>query len=147
MTSEKLDKLKNIKAFQTMPTVLSKDTEWINWMKTLDKTFDRNTSVSLFMNLWNKRGTAEARTLQLRQFMKDKYNVDLSENIVDKVVDLGGGIADTVASIAKIGKISFFVIGGVILTATGVAIYNIFKNPGRVSMLTPQGRTFKMIKR
>jgi len=146
MTPDKLEQLKKIKAFQILPTLQSKDIEWINWMKALDKDFDRDTSVNLFLNLWGKRGTSDARTLQLRQYMKDKYNVDLSEGAIDKVVDLGGGIVDTMGSIFKVGKITFYVIGGVILVAVGAAIYGIVKNPSKAALLTPQGRTLKMIK-
>ena len=51
MTPEKLEELKKIKAFQILPTLNSKDIEWINWMKALDKDFDRDTSVNLFLNL------------------------------------------------------------------------------------------------
>jgi len=146
MTPDKLEQLKKIKAFQILPTLQSKDIEWINWMKALDKDFDRDTSVNLFLNLWGKRGNSDARTLQLRQYMKDNYNVDLSEGAIDKVVDLGGGIVDTMGSIFKVGKITFYVIGGVILVAVGAAIYGIVKNPSKAALLTPQGRTLKMIK-
>lgn len=146
MTAEKLEQLKKIKAFQILPTLNSKDIEWINWMKALDKDFDRDTSVNLFLNLWGKRGNSDARTLQLRQYMKDKYNIDLSEGAIDKVVDLGGGIADTIGGIFKVGKITFFIVGGVVMVAIGAAIYSIVKNPSNAAYLTPTGRTLKMIK-
>jgi hypothetical protein len=78
--------------------------------------------------------------------MKDKYNVDLSENIIDKAVDLGGGISDAFSSFLKVGKITAFVFGGVIVVAVGAAIYSIIKKPSNAALLTPQGRTLKMIK-
>ena len=78
--------------------------------------------------------------------MKDKYNIDLSEGAIDKVVDLGGGIADTIGGIFKVGKITFFIVGGVVMVAIGAAIYSIVKNPSNAAYLTPQGRTLKMIK-
>ena len=112
----------------------------------MDKDFDRDTSVNLFLNLWDKRGSSDARTLQLRQYMKDNYNVDLSEGAIDKVVDLGGSISDTIGSIFKVGKITFYVVGGVIMVAIGAAIYSIVKNPSNAAYLTPTGRTLKMIK-
>ena len=145
MTTENLEKIKKIKAFQLLPKFGSKDIEWINWMKALDRDFDRDTSVSMFVNLWDKRGSNEARTLALRSFMKDKYNVDLSEGAVDKIVDLGGGISDTVSGIFKVGKISFFVVGGFLLVAAGALVYSIVKNPSNAMMLTPQGRAIKMM--
>jgi hypothetical protein len=146
MTPENLEKLKKIKAFKLIPTLTSTDIEWINWMKLLDKDFDRATSVAIFLNLWKKRGTTKSRTLILRNFMKDKYNVDLSEGVIDAAVDLGGGFVDTVGGIFKVGKIIFLVTGGVIIVAVGAAIYSIIKNPSNAAYLTPQGRALKMIK-
>jgi hypothetical protein len=145
MTNEELNKIKKTKAFQLLPTLRSTDIEWINWMKALDKDFDRATSVSMFLSLWGKRGNATARTLQLRQFMKDKYNVDLSEGIIDKAVDLGGGITDTISGIFKVGKVVTFVVGGVVLVAVGAAIYSVIKKPSNLMYATPQGRALKMM--
>ena len=142
---DKLEKLKKTKAFMLLPTTKSKDIEWINWMKILDKDFDRDTSVALFVKLWGKRGTSDARTLQLRQFMQDKYNLNLSEGILDKVGDLGGDIGDTLSGIFKVGKITFFVVGGIVVFAIGAAIYSIIKNPSNAMMLTPAGRAAKMM--
>ena len=141
----RLEKLKKTKAFMLLPTTKSKDIEWINWMKILDKDFDRDTAVSLFVRLWGKRGTSDARTLQLRQFMQDKYNLNLSEGILDNVVDLGGDIGDTMSGIFKVGKITFFVVGGIVVFAIGAAIYSIIKNPSNAMMLTPAGRAAKMM--
>lgn len=141
--ADKLEKLKKTKAFMLLPTTKSKDIEWINWMKILDKDFDRDTAVSLFVRLWGKRGTSEARTLQLREFMKDKYKLDLSEGVLDNVVDLGGDIGDTLSGIFKVGKVTFFVVGGVVLFAIGAAIYSIIKNPASIMSATPAGRIIK----
>ena len=145
MTTEDLEKIKKIKAFKLLPTLSSADIEWINWMKSLDKDFDRATSVSMFLSLWSKRGTTNANTLQLRQFMKDKYNVNLAESIKDKVVDLGGGITDTISGAFKTGKIITFVVGGVVLVAVAAAIYSVIKKPSNLMYATPQGRALKMM--
>jgi hypothetical protein len=145
MTNEELNKIKKTKAFQLLPTLRSTDIEWINWMKALDKDFDRATSVSMFLSLWGKRGNATARTLQLRQFMKDKYNVDLSEGIIDKAVDLGGGITDTIGGIFKVGKIAWMIGGGIVIIAVGAALYSVIKNPSNLMLATPQGRALKMM--
>lgn len=141
--ADKLEKLKKTKAFMLLPTTKSKDIEWINWMKILDKDFDRDTSVALFVKLWSKRGTSDARTLQLREFMKKKYNVDLAEGVLDNVVDLGGNIGDTMSGLFKVGKITFFVVGGIVVFAIGAAIYSIIKNPSNVMAFTPAGRAAK----
>ena len=145
MTTENLEKIKKTKAFQLLPTLRSADIEWMNWMKALDKDFDRATSVSMFLSLWGKRGTTNANTLQLRQFMKDKYNVNLAESIKDKVVDLGGGITDTISGMFGTAKVVTFIVGGVVLVAVGAAIYSIVKNPSNLMYATPQGRALKMI--
>lgn len=139
----RLEKLKKTKAFMLLPTTKSKDIEWINWMKILDKDFDRDTAVSLFVKLWGKRGTSDARTLQLREFMKDKYKLDLAEGVLDNVFDLGVDIGDTLSGIFKVGKVTFFVVGGVVLFAIGAAIYNIIKNPSNAMAFTPAGRAAK----
>ena len=142
---DKLDKLKKTKAFMLLPTTKSKDIEWINWMKILDKDFDRDTSVALFVKLWGKRGTSDARTMQLREFMKDKYKLDLAEGVLDNVVDLGGDIGDTLSGIFKVGKITCFVVGGIVVFAIGAAIYSIIKNPSNLLMATPTGRAAKIM--
>ena len=140
MTQTEIDKLKKLKVFQVMPTVKSKDIEWINWMKLLAKDFDRATAISIFLKLWEKRGNSEARTLALRSFMKDNYKVDLGEGALDKIVDLGGGVTDTIAGIFKMGKVSFFIIGGVTLVIIGAVIYTVVKNPSAIMLATPAGR-------
>lgn len=142
---DRLEKLKKTKAFMLLPTTKSKDIEWINWMKILDKDFDRDTSVALFVKLWGKRGTSAARTLQLRSFMKDKYNVDLAEGVLDSVVDGVGDIGDTMSGIFKVGKITFYVVGGIVVFAIGAAIYSIIKNPSNVMAFTPAGRAAKVM--
>lgn len=146
MTPGNLEKIKKTKAFMLLPTTKSKDIEWINWMKILDKDFDRDTAVSLFVKLWGKRGTSDARTAQLREFMKDKYKLDLAEGVLDNVIDLGGDIGDTLSGIFKVGKVTFFVVGGVVLFAIGAAIYSIIKNPSNIAYATPAGRAFKSLK-
>ena len=145
MTADKLEKIKKTKAFMLLPTTKSKDIEWINWMKILDKDFDRDTAVSLFVRLWGKRGTSDARTLQLREFMKDKYKLDLAEGVIDNVVDLGGDIGDTLSGMFKVGKITFFVVGGIVVFAIGAAIYSIIKSPSNVMAFTPAGRAAKIM--
>ncbi len=144
MTPENLEKIKKTKAFQLLPTKASKDIEWMNWMKILDKDFDRATSVSLFVNLWGKRGSSEARTAQLREFMKDKYKVDLAEGPLDTVVDLGGDISDTIGGVFKVGKITFLVIGGIVAVAVVGAIISVIKNPSNIAYASPAGRAIKM---
>jgi hypothetical protein len=146
MTAENLEKIKKLKAFQLIPKLTSTDIEWINWMKLLDKDFDRTTSVAIFLNLWKKRGTTNARTLTLRNFMKDKYNVDLSEGVIDAAVDLGGGFVDTIGGVFKVGKVVFLVTTGIIFVAVGAAIYSVIKNPSNLAYATPQGRALKMLK-
>jgi hypothetical protein len=146
MTAENLEKIKKLKAFQLIPKLTSTDIEWINWMKLLDKDFDRTTSVAIFLNLWKKRGTTNARTLTLRNFMKDKYNVDLSEGVIDAAVDLGGGFVDTIGGVFKVGKVVFLVTTGIIVVAVGAAIYSVIKNPSNLAYATPQGRALKMLK-
>lgn len=140
MSTEEIEKIKKLKVFQVMPTIKSKDVEWINWMKLLAKDFDRATAVSIFLKLWEKRGTSDARTLALRSFMKDKYKVDLGEGAMDKIVDLGGGVADTMSGLFKMGKISFYIGGGIILLVLGAVVYTVVKNPSAIMLATPAGR-------
>lgn len=140
MTPQEIEKVKKLKVFQVMPTIKSKDVEWINWMKLLAKDFDRATAVSIFLKLWEKRGTSDARTLALRNFMKENYKVDLGEGAMDKIVDLGGGISDTISGIFKMGKVSFYIVGGITLFVIGAVIYTVVKNPAAIMLATPAGR-------
>jgi hypothetical protein len=77
--------------------------------------------------------------------MKDKYKLDLAEGIVDNVVDLGGNIGDTLSGIFKVGKVTFFVVGGIVVFAIGAAIYSIIKSPSNVMAFTPAGRAAKIM--
>jgi len=147
MEKEQLEKIKKLKAFQLLPTTASKDIEWINWMKELSSEFGRDTAVKIFLNLWNKRGTSEARTMQLRSFMKDKYNVDLGEGVLDKVADLGGDYFDFVTGIFHTGKTVVAISIGVTLLAGIGLVYALVKNPNLLMMATPTGRAASLIKK
>lgn len=140
MTQQETDTIKKLKVFSILPTTTSKDIEWINWMKALSKDYDRSTAISIFLKLWEKRGNSDARTLALRNYMKDHYKVDLGEGAIDKIVDLGGGVWDTVGGIFKMGKVATYVIGGVVLVTIGAIIYTIIKNPSAIMLATPAGR-------
>lgn len=140
MTPEEIERIKKLKVFQVMPTANSKDVEWINWMKLLSKDFDRATAVSIFLKLWEKRGTSDARTLALRSFMKDHYKVDLGEGAMDKIADLGGGVMDTMGGLFKVGKVAFYIGGGLVVLTVIAIIYTVVKNPQAILMATPQGR-------
>jgi hypothetical protein len=145
MTAENLEKIKKVKAFQILPTLQSKDVEWINWIKALDKDFDRDTAVSLFLKLWSKRGTNDANTIMLRKEIKSRYNIDLTEGTIDKIADLGGGFVDTIGGVFKVGKVVWLATIGIGFVAIGAIIYAVVKNPSNVLYATPQGRALKMI--
>lgn len=140
MSTEELDRIKKLKAFRLIPTLQSKDAEWINWMKELSSEFDRATAVHIFLSLWEKRGNNDARTLALRSFMKDKYNVDLGEGVLDKVVDLGGTVSDTISGAFRTGKTIFWIGGGLTALAIIAVIYTVVKNPQAIMLATPAGR-------
>lgn len=123
-----------LKAYQQLPTVKSTDVEWLNWLELLTSPingFGRNRATTIFLNLWEKRGTDKANTLQLRKKLKDDYNIEIDESVFNKVADLGGGITDTIGGIATAGKYVVISLGVIVIGGLAMVVYNLAKNPAR----------------
>lgn len=133
-----------LKAYQTMPTFKSIDTDWINWADFVISKYGTSLGKEIFINTWVKRGSRNANTRTIRLHLKEKYNIEIDESVWDKIVDVGGGITDSFAHFMKIGKIATYVVVGLVgVTVIGIA-YNLIKNPSNALLSTPQGRALKM---
>jgi hypothetical protein len=127
-----------IKAVTLMPTIQSNDSQWITWADSVIGKYGSTLGKQIFIKTWEKRGSRAANTRTIRVHLKDKYDIEIDESIWDKVVDIGGGISDGFSSFMKVGKITAFVLAGVVgLVVIGI-VYNVVKNP--IGTLTPQGR-------
>ena len=117
-------------AYLTSPTVKSTDADWMKWADLVENKYGVNLGKQIFVAKWNKSGSQAANTYALRQYILKNYNIQIDENVFNKLADLGGGIADTFGKIFKVGKITLIVIGvGVALAVVG-AIVSVVKNPG-----------------
>jgi len=136
--------VKTLKAYQSMPTIKSIDTDWIKWVDFVMAQYGTNLGKQIFINTWTKRGSRNANTRPIRQHLKDKYNIEIDESVWDKIVDVGGGISDGFGTFMKVGKITTIVVVGLVgVTLIGIA-YSLIKNPSNALLATPQGRALKL---
>ncbi len=116
--------LTKLKTYTTMPTVKSTDAEWLEWVKLESARYGESYGRQLFLQLWTKRGSDKANTLALRQTLKNDYNIQIDESVWNQIVDLGGGISDSIGSIFKTGKYITYGLIGVSLFAVGVVVFS-----------------------
>lgn len=119
--------VKNLKATQTMPSINSKDAEWIAWADQVIGKYGDGNGTQIFVNTWKKRGSREANTFALRTHLEKKYGIQIDESAWDKVVDLGQGIAGGFSKFMKVGKVTAIVLGVLLVSAVGFAAYNTIK--------------------
>lgn len=124
--------VKELKAFQSMPTIKSIDTDWIKWADFVISKYGNDLGKQIFINTWQKRGSRDANSRTIRVHLKDKYNIEIDESVWDKIVDVGGGIGDTFGKIFKVGKITILVVGGIGLLAVGMAVYNTVRSGAQI---------------
>lgn len=122
MTQEQLQKLE---VFKSMPTLKSSDNDWLKWVDLLDNEIGRDNAKTNFIALWEKRGSKEANTNRLRSELKRRYDIDIDENFFQKIIDIGGGIGDTVRKATKIG---LWVVGGVVVVVVASLAISIAKD-------------------
>ncbi len=123
---QKID-LNKVEAYTTLPTVKSTDAAWMHWADLVEKKYGANLGKQIFVAAWKKNGSQAANTYALRSHVKDNYNIDISETAWDKIGDLGGGVADSLGKVFKVGKVLMVVGAGVVLIALGAAVYNTVK--------------------
>lgn len=112
------------KAYQTMPTVKSTDTQWLDWLHYINSRYGNDTARKLFLALWTKRGSSDANTIELRHQLKDKYKIEIDESVWNKIADVGGSISSGFGTFLKAGKVVTIVVAGVIV----LALFNVVRN-------------------
>lgn len=133
-----------LKAYQSMPTIKSIDTDWIKWADYVIAQYGTSLGKQIFINTWTKRGSRNANTRPIRLHLKNKYDIEIDESVWDKIVDVGGGISDGFGTFMKVGKITGIVVLGLVgVTVIGIA-YSLIKNPSNALLTTPQGRALKL---
>lgn len=121
-------KEENVEALKSMPTFKSKDIEWINWYKKIRSRYGRTDAARIFIATWTKRGSKDANTIELRKLVSaDGINID--DSIWNKVADLGGGISDAFGSAMKVGKVTAYVVGGILVLGLTMFVFNLAKTP------------------
>ena len=116
-----------LKAYQSMPTLKSVDTDWIKWVDYLMATYGRALGTQIFMGVWTKRGSQSANTYKLRSVLKN-YGIEVDESVFDKINDVGHGIQNFGSGVFKVGKTVLIVGAGVIAVGLALAIFNASKN-------------------
>ncbi len=121
-------KEENVKALKTMPTFKSKDIEWMNWYKQIKGRYGRSDAARIFISTWKKRGSKEANTIELRKLVSED-GISIDDSVWNKVADLGGGISDAFGSAMKVGKVTAYVVGGILILGLGMFVINLAKTP------------------
>lgn len=112
-----MEDFKNSTAFKTLPTSKSTDADWIKWVDLVESKYGANLGRQVFLAAWEKFGSQDANTRAFRKHIKDNYNIEIDESVWNKVADLGGGIADGIGKIFKVGKITLLVTAGLVVFA------------------------------
>ena len=90
-----------------------------------------------------KIDVTKLKAYQTMPNLKSKYDIEIDQSVWDNVVDVAGGIGDGVSKLLKVGKITVYVVVGIVaLTVVGVAV-NLIRNPSNALLATPQGRALK----
>jgi hypothetical protein len=124
---KKIDVTK-LSAFKDFPTLKSNDAKWLKWVKELNSDYGREDATTIFLKLWEKRGSQAANTYNLRHTLSKDYNIEIEETFFNKVADLGGDIADGIGSAFKVSKVTFMIVGGIIVIAGVSMAINILKS-------------------
>ena len=131
---------------KNIPTVQSKETEWINWNQGLIGTFGKPAADVLLLNALAKRWQQGVKSTTFIDYLQ-KQNIPIDLNWTEwakdittdagaellstakKIKDIGDSVLDTIGSFIGVGK--YLVIGLAVVAVGGVAmiVYNIGKNP------------------
>lgn len=115
-------------AFKTLPSIKSTDAEWMRWVDLIESKYGANLGKQIFLAKWMKSGSQNANTYAFRDHIKKNYNIEIEESFFNKVVDFGGGVADTFGKIFKVGKITLAIVGGVIVIAVVGTVISAIKS-------------------
>ena len=106
--------------------------EWIAWYEVLKSNFGKKNANTLWVKAWARRGSDEANTKNLRDYMS-KRGINIEEGAWDKVVDVAGGVGDFFGDVIQGGKITAIVLGVIVLGGLGLMVYNIARRPGETA--------------
>lgn len=140
LTNKKID-VTSLEAYKTMPTIKSKDTDWMHWIDLLDKKYGNANATQIFLTIWSKRGTSQANTVALREYLKSHYGIQIDESILDKIADVGSGVGHFFGGIFKVGKTTFFIVGGILIAGFALTVFNVSKRSGDIAEGFVKART------
>lgn len=120
--------IKNTKAWRIKPTISSRDIIWINFHKALLKDMGQSKAAIVFIKIWEKQGTSTANTYALRKYLSD-YNIELQENILNKIRDLAGGVEDFFSGIYNFGKYTGIALTVIAVGGLALITYNVARAP------------------
>jgi hypothetical protein len=110
----------------SIPQYNSSSEEWLSWHKVLTSNFGRQNANSIWLKAWRIRGNPKANDRTLRVYLKSK-GITLSETAWDNIVDIGGGITDTLGDAMQLRKYAGIALGVILIGGLGLAIYNLTK--------------------
>lgn len=115
-----------------IPTRSSAGSAWIQWYTDLKDNFGKKQANALFLKAWQKRGTSDANTHELRELLK-KNGVDLEKGALSSLYDTGAGVIDDIGGFLQMGKYAVYAVGGIAILGLGMVVYNVAKNPGQAA--------------
>lgn len=122
-------------SFRLMPTIKSKDIEWINWYKAMKKEIGRDDATTVFLGLWDKRGNWDANTRTLRTTL-DADGISIDENVFNQIADIGGGVGDFFGNIIKAGEYTGLAVTGILVLGFGIFVFNIARSSDKIVTAT-----------
>ncbi len=118
----KYDPVKNI------PQINSKSDAWVAWHQTLKSNFGKKVANQLWLKAWSKRGTNNANTADLRDYMS-KQGIDISKNHWDEIVDLAGDATDYFSGVYQVAQYAALALGIIAIGGLGMIVFNIARRP------------------
>lgn len=111
-----------------VPTQQSQVEEWIAWHGAMKREFGKKTANQYFGMFWSQRGTSDANTRELREYMK-KQGFDIDASVWSEFTDMYADQMDFFSDVLKVGTYVGFAIVGVAVIGAGILIWNVSRNP------------------
>lgn len=118
-----------------IPTKSSELSAWIEWHKELASRYGLQVANELFMKAWQLRqpdswysGLDTINRGALIQYLKTQ-GVSIDENGIDLASDFVYSVADKIGGIFTFGKVTLYVLLGIVALFLVIFLFNVAKNP------------------
>lgn len=125
---------------KSVPTRQSPAEKWVAWHQSLKKNFGRKTANMIWVDAWEQRGSSQANTVALREYMA-KNGLEVTGSTWDDIKDFGSGVGDFIGDQFQMGQYTAWALTGIVLLGAGMLVYNIARQPFRAADKALQIRT------